>query len=248
MKEIIKKYQKYVKQFDQTDSRILYKFAHSLRVMEKMQMLSENLKQNEEDAYLSSIIGLFHDYGRFYQLENYNTYQDMVFDHGDYGAEELILKQQLHNFVDQKVDEQVVYDAIKNHNKYCIPNDLSEKSKYFSKLIRDADKLDILESTAKGYIEIYEDTLSLSKEVIKEFENHQSIHNENKKTVNDRVLGFYSLVFDLNFPWSYEYLEKHQIIEKIYDKLNNKRLFKPYVSIIQTFIKNKIDENKNERR
>ena len=83
---MIEKYKQYVEQFNQSDSRIVYKWEHSLRVMEKMQALSKVLKQNQQDYELATIIGLFHDYGRFYQVENFNTYQDQVFDHGDYGA------------------------------------------------------------------------------------------------------------------------------------------------------------------
>ena len=43
-----------------------------------------------------------------------------------------------------KEDYQVVYTAIKNHNKFVIESNLTERELLFSKLIRDADKLDIL--------------------------------------------------------------------------------------------------------
>ena len=68
---MIEKYRKYVEQFNQSDPRIVYKWEHSLRVMEKMQKLSLYLHQSKEEYELATIIGLFHDYGRFYQVENY---------------------------------------------------------------------------------------------------------------------------------------------------------------------------------
>ena len=233
---MIEKYRKYVEQFNQADSRIVYKWEHSLRVMEKMQALSLYLHQSKEEYKLATIIGLFHDYGRFYQVENFNTYQDKIFDHGDYGAEQLILKRQIKNFVTQEVEEQVIYDAIKNHNKYAIDSNLQNKSLLFSKMIRDADKVDILESLSKGAIELDEDESTITPEVKETFFNHQQLLSSLRRTKSDRMIGFLCLIYDLNYDWSYEYLKKYRIIDHIYDQIKDKKLFEPYFKEIKHFI------------
>lgn len=239
---MIEKYRKYVEQFNQSDPRIVYKWEHSLRVMEKMQALSLYLHQGKAEYELSTIIGLFHDYGRFYQVENFNTYQDKIFDHGDYGAEQLIHQHELKNFVSQDVDEQVIYDVIKNHNKYEIDPNVHDKSLLFSKMIRDADKLDILESLSKGDIEWDEDGSAIMPEVKEMFFNHQQLLSSLRRTKSDRMIGFLCLIYDLNYDWSYDYLKNHFIIDHIYDQIQDKKLFEPYFKEIQNFINKEKEE------
>ncbi len=220
MEKIIKEYKEYVDKFNQSDSRINYKWNHSLRVMEKMQMLSRNLKQNEKDYFLSSIIGLFHDFGRFYQLDKFDTYQDNVFDHGDYGANELI----------------------KNHNKYSIDSTIDERNMLFSKMIQDADKVDILESLSNKLIEFNDDDSKISDSVKDYFDSHKLLLSNLKETNNDRMISFLCFIYDLHFTWSYNYLYEHKIFDKIYNNLNNKEIFKYYFENTNKYLKEKIGE------
>lgn len=239
MKEIIEAYHKYVQTFHQEDDRIPYKFEHSLRVMDKMTQLSTGLNQTPEEQWLSSMIGLFHDYGRFYQVENFKTYQDIIFDHGNYGAEELITKHHIHDFIKEPIDERVIYDAIKNHNKYQIEEGLSQKSILFSKMIRDADKLDILEGIAKGYIKIHDNQKEITPEVKNEFYQCQSIHSKNIQNENDRIIAFLGYLYDFNFSWSLDYLKEYQVLEQIEERLQNQMIFQPYFTYISNYIDKK---------
>ena len=242
MEKIIKEYKEYVDKFNQSDSRINYKWNHSLRVMEKMQMLSKNLKQNEKDYFLSSIIGLFHDFGRFYQLDKFDTYQDNVFDHGDYGANELIKNHKLKDFVKEDVEEQVIYDAIKNHNKYSIDSTIDERNMLFSKMIQDADKVDILESLSNKLIEFNDDDSKISDSVKDYFDSHKLLLSNLKETNNDRMISFLCFIYDLHFTWSYNYLYEHKIFDKIYNNLNNKEIFKYYFEKTNKYLQEKIGE------
>ena len=242
MEEIIAKYREYVDQFEEDDFRINHKWYHSLRVMERMQMLSKYLKQNSNDYFLASIIGLFHDYGRFYQLNKYNTYEDKLFDHGDYGAYQLIKKQQIKNFVDLDLEEQVIYDAIINHNKYSIQPNLDKRNLLFTKMIRDADKLDILESVVIEFIKFNDDDSEITDAVKKCFDNHQLLSSNLKVTNNDNIISFLCFVFDLEFSFSYNYLYEHKIFANIYEKLKNKDKFKHYFEEIDKYLQTKIGE------
>ena len=50
----------------------------------------------------------------------------------------------IREFVLNNEYDSIIYKAIKNHNKYKIEEGLSEKEKLYSKIIRDADKIDII--------------------------------------------------------------------------------------------------------
>ena len=140
----MKHFDEYVSNYDMKDPDINYKYYHSYRVMDIMELLAKKLNMNELDIHLAKVIGLLHDIGRFEQDKLYNSFKDTKFDHGNFGV--TILKE--NNFLDKfnidKDDYEVVYKAIDNHNQFKINDNLTERELFFSKLIRDADKLDIL--------------------------------------------------------------------------------------------------------
>lgn len=84
----MKLFDDYVKKYDFTNEKIELKYHHSYRVQALSEMIAKDLKMNERDMYLASIIGLFHDIARFKQITEYNTFLDSIsFDHGDVGAD-----------------------------------------------------------------------------------------------------------------------------------------------------------------
>ena len=52
------------------------KIDHIKRVSKLSKRIAENLKLDEEQVKLTQLIGLFHDIGRFKQLQLYNTFND----------------------------------------------------------------------------------------------------------------------------------------------------------------------------
>ena len=94
-RKISKVFDNYVSRYDSEDSDISYKYYHSYRVMNHAKYLSEKLNLSKEDQELATIIGLFHDIGRFEQDKLFDSYiETKEFDHGDYG-EKVLLKQGL---------------------------------------------------------------------------------------------------------------------------------------------------------
>ena len=82
-----KEFLEYTKQYDNQVPAIQRKIEHSLRTMDVMKDLAENLKLSEENVKLASLIGLLHDIGRFEQWKRFETYVDLVsIDHGDMGV------------------------------------------------------------------------------------------------------------------------------------------------------------------
>ena len=142
------------------DSSLSYKYYHSLRVKDNMELLAKLQNLPYKDIELAGCIGLLHDIGK---LDNPKKDED----HGDYGVsiikeKELLLK---HN-IDES-DYEVVYKSIKNHNKISINKNLSNRELLFTKMLRDADKLDIIYSLGNEKIKptLIQDDSEISKEV-----------------------------------------------------------------------------------
>lgn len=133
---------KYTEKYDLKNENIERKQLHSLRVMEISRQIAEGLELSQEEIELATLIGLLHDIARFEQYTKYNTFRDLEsIDHGDLGAE--ILKNEIRKYIENKEFDKIIIKAVKNHNKFKIEDGLTTKEELFSKIIRDADKIDI---------------------------------------------------------------------------------------------------------
>ena len=145
MEQSIEEFKKYTKDYLNLSDMCLLKVNHTIRVMNLCEEIARKLMLSEEDIELAKLCGLLHDIARFEQWKNYQTFSDFhSIDHGDLGVE--ILKN--NNFIrkfnsDTSVDN-LIFKTIKNHNKYKIEDNLTEREKLFCNIVRDADKLDIL--------------------------------------------------------------------------------------------------------
>ena len=137
-------FKKYVEKYNMNDKSIMLKYLHSLRVMDLCYNIAQDNNLNKEDTDLVTLIGLLHDYGRFEQWKNYKTYSDKnSIDHADLAIKKLFDNDEIIDYCTNKDYYEIIYDAIKYHNKYSYPEALSDRNKLFTKIIRDADKLDI---------------------------------------------------------------------------------------------------------
>ena len=217
MEKETKLFQDYVSQFDKNDKDINWKIDHTYRVAMYSRMLASSLDSQEIDrAY---VIGLFHDIGRFEQIDKYHTYDDIKsLDHGYLGYQ--VLKQ-LH------YDDEIVLNAVRYHNAYKIPDEFSNDPLQLlhCKIIRDADKLDNLNS-------FYECDLTNQKvnpHLIRFFMIHQMVQNSEVKTPMDEALRELSFVFDINFNESLCLIKNSNMIgkkiNKIYEQSRDKQIF-----------------------
>lgn len=233
-------FKKYASTFDMNDCNIDRKYNHSLRVEKINEELAIKQNLSKHDILLAKLIGLLHDYGRFYQWTKYKTFNDKEsIDHADYAVSELIDKKKITDFYKNEDDYQTIYEAIKYHNKYHVPKEVINK--LMCDMIRDADKLDLLYMYSVNYF-IMEDEGEISEAVHKQFMNHELIDYKNKKTKIDTSINGLSFVFDLNLNCSFKYLTENKILEKIYNNLNNKEKLKPYFDEVNKFIDEKLRE------
>lgn len=240
MKEVIQEFNKYVKNYNLKDKNIMGKYHHSFRVMEFCKEIAISLKLNEKDIYIASLCGLLHDIARFSQWTKYQTYVDKKsFDHGDEG--ERILSETITNFTNDSEISSIVIDSTKYHNKISIPP-LDERRLLFIKIVRDADKLDIM--TEQGNY-IFTDKIELKKELLDSIYNKQICKNEYTTNEVDSILRMISWIFDLNYKYSYLYLVDKRIIEK---KFNSLEIYGETKDItkLKKFIEENIDQKLGE--
>ena len=239
----MKCFDEYVSNYDMTDPDINYKYYHSYRVMAVMELLAKKLNMNEKDTHLAKVIGLLHDIGRFEQDKLFNSFKDGKFDHGNYGVE--VLKQ--NNFLDNcnidKSDYEVVYKAVDNHNQFKIDEGLTERELLFSKLVRDADKLDILyvlgNPNIKGILK--QDETEISKELDIAFFNKTSGNVKDVKSKNDSLVIIFGYIYDINFKESYQIIYENKYYDKIYERINRKDIFNKYIEYANKYISERID-------
>lgn len=228
---------KFVNQYDINDENIDLKYHHSFRVMDLCILMAKDLKLDENDIEIAKLIGLLHDYGRFYQLSKFNTFNDFKsIDHGDVGVQMLFDNEEIKQYTSKIKNYDEIYDAIKYHNKYKYPDYLSNHNKLMCNIIRDADKLDILYLVTEDVIKLNETNADISLKVKEQFQLHQSIDMHNAKNSSDKVLVFLGFVYDLNYEYSFKYIIDNCIFDKIYNKLKNKEKYKKYFDEVNNYI------------
>ena len=241
-KEELKKiFKEYVNSFDMNDKMIELKYLHSCRVMELADAIAKHSNFSEKDIEISNIVGLLHDYARFPQWTKYKTYSDLKsIDHADL-AVELLFEDVIKKYTTNKEFYDEIYDAIKYHNKLSIPNNLSEHNTLLCKVIRDADKLDIFYLYSIDKDLILEDNESVTPKVEQDFLLGKQVDRRDINNKTDNILLDLSMVYDLNFDYSFKYLKETKLIEKIYKEIENKEKYKKYFEYIIKYINERID-------
>ncbi|MBP3256296.1 MAG: HD domain-containing protein [Clostridia bacterium] len=244
-----KEFVNYAKNYDLNDPMIDLKLNHSLRVMVVANRLANMMNLNEEDIEIATIIGLLHDIARFEQYTQYKTFRDVDSrDHGDWGIE--ILDKDMRKYVETNKYDLLIKTAIKNHNKFEIENGLDERTLFFCKLIRDADKLDILyEATFmfwKNSVEQVNNS-ELNQNAYNDFLKHKLIKRVKGENYDDfnKVITTTAFIFDINFKESFEILYKEDYLNKIINRFNYKRpeIQEKIRQEANDYIKNKVGIN-----
>ena len=223
----------YVKSFYSTDpvvqQAIELKEKHSLRVCNEILNIGKKLILSDNNLRLAETMALFHDIGRFEQFTRYKTFVDKKSEnHGELGVKVL---QQEKTLVDLNEDTQVlILKAISYHNRLSVPEDESPACIYFSKLLRDADKLDIFNLVSTYYyssnsersaaIELdLPDTPTVSDEVMIGLHDGKIIGMQHLKSLNDFKLLQMAWIYDINYQPTFQMVHERGYIKKIRDTL-----------------------------
>ena len=249
MNENFDVFDEFVMSYDMKVDMIGYKYNHSYRTVHQAEEIARSLELDEEDMNLASNIALLHDVARFRQWTDYKTFDDFnSFDHGDEGVKILFDEGEIYKYQIDEKDYDVISTAIRLHNKLEYDeNLLSEKENLHTKIIRDADKLDIIYSfSTQRLLEVESDDSIISDKVINKIKNHKLVNKEDVQNKNDRIIMELALVYDLNFKYSLRRVYEERYLYKMIDNLYNKDIFMPYVDEIYEYLKNEIEkENVN---
>lgn len=201
MQEYLNMFNKYVKTFDFKDKMIREKFHHTYRVMEYAGQIAESLGV---DTFKAKLCALFHDVGRFNQIKNYQTFDDSKsIDHGDLGYEIINKEFDIPN-------KELVLFTTKNHNKLTIEENSDKDRELYTKIIRDADKLDIMLEQVNT---ISDNNFEVKEEIINAILNNKMVKNELLENEIDYIFRMMSFVFDVNFKYTLKYILNKKIIE-----------------------------------
>ena len=205
------------------------KEKHSLRVCNEILNIGKELDLSHNNLRLAEAMALFHDIGRFEQFTRYQTFVDKKSEnHGELGVKVLRQEKALAALDDDT--QELILKAISYHNRLSIPEDEIHICTYFSKLLRDADKLDIYylvstyyysnEAQRSAAIELdLPDTPEVSEEIMTNIAEGKTVSTHQLKTLNDFKLLQMSWIYDINCQPAFQVIYERDYLKKIRDTL-----------------------------
>lgn len=162
----------------------------------------------------------------------------------DYRLEYLLNKSDMNRSKDNEdgLNELEVLElVIRVHNKFRIPENVSDRIKNLCNVLRDADKVDILRVNVEtGMEKIYDVTTEvllnspISEEVELEFYKNGSVFRDHIKTPLDHLVGHLSLVFELVFPESVKEAKRQGYLDKMLSfESNNEETKERFARIVK---------------
>lgn len=249
-KNVINAFAEYVRNYDPSDEKIKLKIDHTYRVAGLCQRIAESLGLSEPDVDIAWLLGMLHDIGRFEQIRRFGTFNDVQsVDHAEFGADLLLKEGLIRKFAEGYYEEcelarsgneeaeQIIKNnehhnkdtgllemAIRQHNKYRVKEDLTERQRMFCDILRDADKVDIFKVNADIPMEIIYDVTTeelkngvITKEVLESFYKKETVLKSVRRSAVDHIVGHISLLFELVYKESYRQDKEQGYVYKLLD-------------------------------
>lgn len=249
-KNVINAFAEYVRNYDPSDEKIKLKINHTYRVAGLCQRIAESLGLSEPDVDIAWLLGMLHDIGRFEQIRRFGTFNDVQsVDHAEFGADLLFKEGLIRKFAEGYYEEcelarsgneeaeQIIKNnehhnkdtgllemAIRQHNKYRVKEDLTERQRMFCDILRDADKVDIFKVNADIPMEIIYDVTTeelkngvITKEVLESFYKKETVLKSVRRSAVDHIVGHISLLFELVYKESYRQAREQGYVYKLLD-------------------------------
>lgn len=223
-------FKEYISNYDMNEPRINLKIIHMYHVAENARKIAESIGLSQDEQDLAELIGLLHDIGRFEQIRLYGTFSDKFsIDHGQKSVEVLFGDNLIRNFVQDSTNDPIIYKAINNHNKIEIEKGLNEREMLHSKIIRDADNLDIFRGLLEQKIEDFGHlgSIDVSKEILseeffEEFKKEKILKYANAKTDMDIMVAIIAHIYAISFKETLEIIKENDYINKFVKRLDCK--------------------------
>ena len=204
---------------------ISLKEKHTVKVCKEILNIGKQLELNDDELRLSEVIALFHDIGRFKQYARYKTFFDGKSEnHAELGVRVLKENKVLNSF-DESM-KSLILRTVLYHSRAALPEDETDTCLFFSRLLRDADKLDIWRVVTdyynrnngkrNGAIELgLPDTACFSDEVYQDLINKRIVDIKHLQNLNDFKLLQIGWIFDINFTPTFKSIKKRHYLEMI---------------------------------
>ena len=197
---------------------------HSQRVAEDMTGIARDLGLAEDDIHTARILGWLHDIGRFPQYARYRTLRDdRSVNHGQAGLQ--VLENARALMVCEPADQEIIVAGVGYHNRRTVPSGLAANVRRLVLMIRDADKLDIMQTLYQVWkndeIKCHPELIleldlegPVNPRVLADIRARRSIAYVNIKSLADFFMTQVSWVYDLNFRPSYQRLARRRLLEQ----------------------------------
>lgn len=210
---------------------MLEKIKHSYQVLGVGNFLLKHEKcfadlSCERRDYLQAVV-LLHDIGRFFEILEIG--QGRSVDHGVYGAQ-LLGERDLFKAPDCVLPIRhhghLIDSLYEDSDFKVLPKQTQKSVEEISFLVRDADKLANFYLLARAFREVENVFFAkhcfrqpYSKEICddawKNFRNYQCVNRKDVHNFAEQALFFLAWIFDLRYQYSFVFLEKLNILERL---------------------------------
>ncbi len=230
------------------DIYVLRNIIHAEKVVENIGILADSLEVSQSEKNTAEAVALFHDIGRFWILLQ-DPAEKEKYDHAQ-ASIEYLKSNNTFNSLDEQVKTNLT-EVILNHHLPQLSQMEDSPTRFYLRLLRDADKLDIWRMTTDNLANSHKRQL-LTKELgLKDkpvvtatycmtileggFADKKGI-----VTFSDYLLYHMSWAFDLNFRKSFQVLNQKQYMRQYYDALPKNDLVFEIYRRIKIHIENQI--------
>jgi putative nucleotidyltransferase with HDIG domain len=246
----------YVQTFKSGDKdiqeNIVLKENHTMQVCKEIINIGQQLELNHDELRLSELMALFHDIGRFEQYARFKTFADKKsVNHAELGVKILKDNKVLHRLEESM--QSLILRTISYHNRAALPEKETDACLFYTKLLRDADKLDIWRVVTDYYkqkdgkqnvaLELeLPNTSGVSEEVYQDLINRKIVDIKHVKNLNDFKLLQMGWIFDINFEATFNCIQSRHYIEMIEDALPKSIEIQNIVRTIQMYLNKQVKE------
>lgn len=227
------------------------KDRHTRLVRANALQIAGELGLDGDDRALAGAIALFHDVGRFPQYRDYRTFRDSEsVNHAALGSSVLIEQGVLAAL--SRAEQDLIVRAVALHNVFTLPDGLEERLLLHTRIVRDADKLDIW----RVFIEILAlsdeerpsaaglglpDSPEVSPQVLASLEQRAMVRLTQLRCLNDFRLLQLAWIYDLNFLPSLRMVRERDIISALSSALPDSDGVRRAVDAVRHFVEARLD-------
>jgi len=246
----------YVREYTSGDAdvrrNLLLKESHTRRVCREALAIGKALGLSAPDLRIVEVIVLLHDVGRFEQYTRYRTFADSRSEnHAKLTLKILRRRRVLERFHPRT--REIIRRAILYHNLPAVPPVRESRIRFFARILRDADKLDIWKLVINYYyapegrknhaISIgLPDTPDINPLVYEDLLTGRIVNSKHMRNLNDFKLLQLGWVLDVNFVPTLKAVRRRRYLEKIRGVLPASAQVDEVCNIVRQYMERRISE------